>query len=255
MRVFKLAATAAIAAVTALALSGCMKFNADLSVSSADTISGTVVVALSSELAAMAEGSTETNTDGLFEPGQGITSAPFDDGDFVGTTYTFDNVPISEFGSTDGSAGGLKIVRDGDQLITSGSLNLAGDEGSSAESNALLGAMMSSADLRVSITYPGKVLETTGTVEGTTVTWTPVLGEDTPIEATVSAPLGGGIPWPLVGIGAGVLIGAVIVVVVLVRRRRPAGGIEPAMATDSVVSEGTPTGSASTPSGEADTGK
>ena len=73
-------------------------------------------------------------------------------------------------------------------------------------------------DLHITITYPGNIVETNGTVDGQTVTWTPVYGEVNEINAVVDAPLTNPLLW--VFIGAGVLVLAAIVVAVLVVLRK-----------------------------------
>lgn len=202
-------------------LTGCFKFTIDLEVSSEDTISGTAVVALSKELQALAQGGGEEPTDAFAElDGVGVTA--FDDGTFVGQQYEFSGLPIEDWALDDDSSA-LTIRRDGDNLIVSGSLSFEDDE-LDPEAGEDLGfgqAFFDSADLRVSIKFPGEIRETNGAVddETNTITWRPKFGEANELNAVVYAPRG--IPlwvWWLIAGVASILLAATAVVIVRGRR-------------------------------------
>lgn len=212
-----------LAIATAVALTGCIKFDVALTVSDKDAVSGQATVAVSKQLAAMgsaASGSSSTN--GLFAEGNGVTSVPFDDGSFVGSTYKFEAVPLKDFGTKDSKSGSLTIVRDGDNLVTSGSFDLG--SAATADSDnpfaaAMLASVASSAQMKISITYPGEVIETNGVISGKTVTWTPKFGEVTKINAVAKSPLTN---WTLIFalIGAVVIIAAALIVFFVLRRKK-----------------------------------
>ena len=184
-------------------LTGCFKFTMDLEISSQDTISGTAVLGLAKELQALAQGESDVETTDAFSDLSGVTVTDFDDGTFVGQQYEFSGVPIEELTLSD-DASDLNIRRDGDNLVVSGNLSFENEEsGSSDESVIDLGdGFFDTADLRVSIKFPGDIVETNGDVnEATnTITWRPRYGEANELTAIVYAPRG--IPlwvWWLVG--------------------------------------------------------
>jgi len=205
------------------ALTGCFKFTIDLEVSSQDTVSGTSVFALSEALTALAqEGGGGEPTD-AFEEIDGVTVSEFDDGNFVGQQYDFSGVPIESFALND-DASALSIERNGDNLVLRGNLSLE-DEGADPAAGEDLGfgqEFFDSADLRVSIKFPGEILETNGKIDESTntITWVPKFGEANDLSATVYAPKG--IPiWVWVTISS-VLLAMLLAVaaVVTVRRSR-----------------------------------
>ena len=212
-----------LALVTALSLTGCIKFDVALTVSDKDTVSGQATVAVSKQLASLGEGAaTSSGTNGLFAEGNGITSSKFDDGSFVGSTYKFEAVPLTEFGTKDPKSGSLSIVREGDNLVTTGSFDLGSSASADADNPfaaAMLASVSSSAQMKISITYPGEVIETNGVIEGKTVTWTPKFGEVTKINAIAKSPLTN---WALIFvlIGAAVVIAAGVIVFVVLRRKK-----------------------------------
>ena len=96
---------------------------------------------------------------------------------------------------------------------------------SSDESNpfaeSMLGGVASTAEMSISITYPGEILETNGVVDGQTVTWSPTFGKVTALDAIVKAPLTNYVPG-LVGGGIAVLVIAGLVTLLVLRRKRMA---------------------------------
>lgn len=169
-------------------LSGCMKVNLDLTVNDKDEVSGTMVLAFNKEAVALAEsmgGSNALNTDSLITEQEGMTVEPYEDENFSGSKVTFDTVPMTEFSS--GATGeSLKFVRDGNVISVSGVLDMSGDDPTlleSAKNNPLTSGFFDSSDISVSITLPGKVSSTGGTVEGNTVTFKGQLGDRLVIDA------------------------------------------------------------------------
>lgn len=173
-------------------LTGCFKFTMDLEVSSQDTISGTAVVALSKELQALAQGGGGEPTD-AFADLEGVEVTAFDDGTFVGQQYEFSGLPIDDLALNDDSSA-LTIQRDGDNLIVSGSLSFEDEEADpeAAEDLGFGQAFFDSADLHVSIKFPGEIVETNGEVneETNTITWRPKYGAANELNAVVYAPKG-----------------------------------------------------------------
>ncbi|TDE10143.1 LppM family (lipo)protein [Jiangella asiatica] len=251
---------ALVAAVAAMALTGCMKMDIELDVSSDDTVDGTMVLALSRDAAAMAE-SVGEDPDALFESfgteglPEGAEAEEYEDDDFVGQQYTFDDVALSEF---DESESGLGITHEGEEIIVSGNLDMSqldpgsmtsGDLeglqdqlGPEAEQFGDLEGLMDSFEMNVSITFPGEVLDHNGELDGTTVSWTPVPGENLEINARSADSGGGGgdgLPlwlWILVIV---VVVGLIALLFFLSRNRNQAPSGEaaatPAATTAGVV--------------------
>jgi hypothetical protein len=215
-----------------------MKADMDLTLSEDDTVSGTMILAISNEVAEELGMNPEDVWDqGRGELGdsvpEGATEEPYSDGEYTGGKYSFDAQSIEEF-SRDASPE-LSITREGDEYVVSGEMDLTDEQGD------LAGAppeMLETLDLRVAVTFPGEVLETDGEVVGTsTVEWRPQPGEVNEMRARGSAVAGGaedapatggepgaaagdGFPWWVVGALVGVVALAVVVVLVL-RANRP----------------------------------
>lgn len=233
-------AVAVLALTLAFLLTGCFKFTMDLEVSSDDKISGTAVVALSKELAGFADETGGDDATDVFAETEGVTASEFDDGSFVGQQYEFAGVPIEELDFQDDS-GGLRITRDGDFLNVSGDLNFEDDSADSGGDDFGFGqALFDSADLRVSIKFPGEVRQTNGELdeETNTVTWLPKYGQANEISATVYAPRG--LPmwvWVL-SASAVVAIGIAFGAVAMLRKKNGSSKTgEPASAENDVAAE------------------
>lgn len=216
----------AVLAALPLVLSGCFKFTMDLEVSNQDTVSGTAVVALSKELLAFAEesGGGEEPTD-AFEGVDGAEVNDFDDGSFVGQQYQFNAIPIEELSLNDDESA-LKIERDGDNLVVSGNLSLE-DDAADAEAGEDFGfgqAFVDSADLRITIKFPGEIRETNGEVDKdtNTITWTPKYGEANELSAVVYSPKG--LPqWVWWVVGAVLAVFLVVAGLLFARKYRRTG--------------------------------
>lgn len=239
MRTRQILGATALATLVAASLAGCVKMDMQLDLQSDDTVDGSMVFAVSTALADLTGQDpadiAEQMSGESFDMDEGtVTSTePYDDGEYVGQTITFEGETLDSFsGSTDGE---LSIVREGDEFVVSGTMDLSeaalGTEG--AESDEMMSGLMEGFDIQISITFPGKVSEHNGELDGNTVTWSPTYGESTELSARGSAVEGGGgssLPLPLlIGIGAAVLI-AVALIVFLVLRSRKNSAAQPAAA-------------------------
>lgn len=187
---------ALLCCVLILTTSGCVKFDLDLTINSDSTVSGTMIFAVSDALSELGDEQVpDTPTDDLVDPtAKGVTTEPYDDGQFVGQRITLDRVPFSEF-SRGGESGDLTIVRDGNLITLKGFLDLGDDTSPpTAEENlggvlgeAFVKSLFSSADLRIRVTFPSEVVSTTGSLSENkrTVTWTPEIGEKLDLTTTV----------------------------------------------------------------------
>jgi hypothetical protein len=223
-------------AVLAVVLSGCLKATQELTLHEDDTVDGTIVFAVNKQFLDMAQISADdflkeiTQGEGPVPGGVDFETAPYEDDEFIGSEFTFEGAPLSAF--NDPEAGDLAIVREGDTFVVSGTLDASTED---LDPTGTPGAdqLLESFDVRISITFPGEVEEASGEIDGTTVTWTPALGETTEISARGSAIGSGG------GSGGGatlwIVLGAIAVLVVIViavvmgrKKPAPAGEVPPA---------------------------
>lgn len=210
----KIIATIAMLFSVMLLTTGCMKFDMSLQVSDKDTVSGSVVFAISDSVM-QALGSAGGDTSSL-DTSKILKDAKFDakasvykDGKYTGTQVDFADVPLDEFDTGDNSDT-LSIVRDGDNIVVSGALDMSGgaDPASIEEamSNPLTAAYFKDVAITVSVTLPGEIKSTNGEQAGNKITWTGEYGKKIQIDAVAYAPKGN----PAV-----VVVGALVAVVII----------------------------------------
>jgi hypothetical protein len=241
-------------------MTGCIKLNMNLGINSDNTVSGTVEFGVQKELLDLTGQNVEDllGTDSPFaSDAPGVTVEPFDDGEFAGQQFIFEDLSIEEFNSggvagasgatgVTGAGDSLQIARQGDTFVVTGLLDLSsGLSGVTGPFGGTGGAQfLESADIKIAITFPGEVLEAPGgQIDGNTVTYLPEFGERLEINATGSAVengeaadvVGGSDSFlPLILIIAGVVLVLLLVILLVVRSRR------------NKVGEGTPSGFAET---------
>lgn len=179
----------------ALLLTGCLKLDMALTVSSDDTVDGDLVFAVNKEIVELTGQSVDDLVGDATVPEdvEGATQEPYEDDRFVGTRVTFDDVALADLQER-ADPDALSIERRGDTFVVSGVMDLSADDGD-IEGNPFedqIADAFDTAELRIAITFPGEVLETNGRVDGTTVTWEPAFGERTELTAVASAVAGGG---------------------------------------------------------------
>lgn len=208
-----------VAALVVLALSGCVRFQADLTVTPDDTVNGTIVVAVvvgdDDASRANAEESAERIEAELLS---GVRGAPgvertvYDEDGYLGSRFTFRDTPIAalEGGGADGS---LTLEREGDQFVFRGVLDFTPDDGQVEP-----GADEDTSNITIAISFPGEVTETNGEISGTTVRWESSFEATLDMHARANANPAGppGWVWPV----GGALLLIVLVVLLLVFRRR-----------------------------------
>jgi hypothetical protein len=249
----------AAAGLLAVLLTGCIKLNVDFDVSSDNTVSGTMVFAFSKQLLQLT-GQSAQELIGSSAPipssVPGVSAKPYDDGDFVGEEFTFDGVPLTQFNADDPES--LSIVRHGDTFTVSGVLDLSGGTGGSGATGASgatssipgINQALGGADIRISITFPGSVTETNGTVDGTTVTWKPQVGQRLELRATAGATGSGSSSTSsivlMVGIGLVVIVAIIVIALVMKSRRKGAvdgagAGMPPMVPSEAPAMQAPPT--------------
>ena len=212
------AKVAALSLLVIVTLAGCFKGKVDLTLNSDNTIDGTMVIAIQSGLGESLGMSDDDilgeMTGDVSDEFDGAKVEDYDKDGFIGKKYTFENQPLDAFqGDSDGSD--ISITREGDTFIVDGTWS-TDDAGTDTEGMdpAALGASFT-----FSVTFPGGVTDSNGTVsdDGNTVTWDLLDPPDT-LHAEGKATTGGS-PWAWLVIGLGILIIAAVIVVVVVRSR------------------------------------
>ncbi|WP_418275149.1 LppM family (lipo)protein [Isoptericola jiangsuensis] len=180
---------AALAAVGLVTLAGCMKVEMGFTLSEDDTVSGTVVMAISDEFAESLDMDPQEMWDMANEGEDGLTSElpegssqePYADGEYTGVQVNYTDQPLDGIGTDED----LSITREGDEYVVEGVMDLS-DE-STGETAEMPAEILDSFLMRIAVTFPGAVGETNGTVDGNTVTWEPTMGERNEISARGSA--------------------------------------------------------------------
>jgi hypothetical protein len=218
----------AFAALAVLA-TGCIKAHQDLTLNSDNTVSGTVIFAVSKQFLSLSGQTVDdflgsaTASNAPVPSGVSAEQTSYDDGTYTGAQYTFSDAPLDAFSSED--QGALSIVREGDTFRVSGDLDLSGADSSGIDlNNPQVQQLLSTMDIQISITFPGGVSQhdPDAQVSGNTVTWKPQFGKTLQLSAVGSAIGSGGgsssaVVWIL--IAAAVVLVLVIAIVLLARRR------------------------------------
>ncbi|WP_062210568.1 LppM family (lipo)protein [Demequina oxidasica] len=205
-----------LSVVSVAALSGCMRMEMSLELSDHDTASGSYVMAIK-EGAGEQLGATSDQeaADQLFgDLGEGIEGASvteYNEDGYIGTKATFED---QSFAALNLDSDDMRISREGDEYVVAGTYG--------SNESADLGELPDDAVATLAITFPGKVVETNGTVEGNTVTWDLKQDSDD-LYARGAASPDSGVPiwlWLAIGFVALVVI-AGVVVLILGSRRSP----------------------------------
>ncbi len=215
----------------AFLLTGCIKLDMALTVNKDKTVSGSVILGIADSLASLGSstGSSEAPTtgglDGLInKKAKGVTVSKYHEGGFTGEKVTFDHSPLAAFSSSTQKDGSFAIDIKGNKAYISGSLNLANTgtqpSGTASMDDAFAKAMFAGAQIRIAVTFPGKITKSTGEIskDGRTVTWNPTIGEKTNLATTVAldSPMNF-IPYAI----GGALLIALIIWLVLINRKKP----------------------------------
>ena len=230
-----------------VALTGCVKFNADFQVSAEETLAGSMQI-LVDPVALEDMGSPDPSgdlddsiADAQSDPEMpaGVTVDRVEDQDgYIGMGLTFDEVPATEFQSSGGSLGdvgvqGIEVTQaDGEITFTMSNPVVAGmDSGGAYGSSGMPTSARSMFDEAiVSVGFPGKVVSADGAqIQGKTATWDLRDYDGDTLTAVGEA---SSFPWGIVLLVGGILLflvivaGVVILILVLRRKNRktaPAG--------------------------------
>lgn len=168
--------------------SACVKLNLNLTVTSNDYVSGSVISAISKELSDYATETGQTSTsESLFPNSPKVTRTPYSDSSWVGDRYSFQSMPISEFNAFGDSSSALRITRVGNNLKVSGTIDMSSPDNSGDDSSISIdpGSLL---DVKFVMTLPGKVISSSGVVTGNTITWRGNYGTPLQISAMTYSP-------------------------------------------------------------------
>jgi len=189
---------AGIVAVLAFVLSGCMRMHVNVVLNEDNTVSGSMIMAVSDDAATQLGMTPEEflqSMDAESSAPEGSTAKPYKKDGYTGQEFSFDSQPLEEFGSAGDATGAdeMSITREGDEFVVKGSLDMS-DTGmddpemeNDPATQAIMNSMLESFDIAFNFTFPGPVSETNGKVDGNTVTWKGVPGEVLKFEARGSA--------------------------------------------------------------------
>jgi hypothetical protein len=211
-----------LVAALLLALTGCIKVDADLKVSKDETVSGRMLLAVDKTVAQQLGSSPDKFRQQIEDSIKknaptGVSCKAYDEGNYIGTDCTLDKVPFEQMSGSD--EGDLQFQKQGDRFVVTG-----GTDNATQLPNQ---ASLPKPDVKFKITMPGKILEHDpgAQVDGNTATYT----DPTKMVNIRLVSDSSGASFPLWAI---VLLAAVAVLIVgaivfLVLRRRKAGTQQP----------------------------
>ncbi|WP_125772815.1 LppM family (lipo)protein [Antribacter gilvus] len=178
-------AAAWVLAALTLLLSGCIRADVDVVLNPDDTAGSTLVIAVEDEFADStgreAKDVLKDALRGKGDPERGAErTEEYVEGGYTGTRYVYPVGPLASLPETAGLP--VTVVRDGDDYVVDATVDLTED---ALNIRGVRAEDVLTVTLRV--TFPGPVAEADGTVAGTTVTWTPPVGEVSTIHARGSA--------------------------------------------------------------------
>lgn len=208
------------AGVLVLALAGCVRFQADLTLTPGNTVDGSIVVAVlvsedtdeAREQALGAASQIEADLLGSLRDASGVTTSEYEQDDYLGSRIILDDVALDAFSGQ--SEDSLKIVRDGDDYVFTGAIDFSGEAETDEESGE-------DDNLTVTVAFPGEVTEHNGDLEGTTVSWSTAIDQRLEMSARGAATPAGPPILLIVGIAlvALLVVAAIVGVLLFVRSR------------------------------------
>ncbi|MEU8329016.1 DUF3153 domain-containing protein [Micromonospora sp. NPDC048839] len=244
----------AVCLLLVAALSGCMQLNMGLTVNADDTVDGQLLLTAEKSLLT----SRNKNIPAAFaELRQNIPALPageetrYEDDKFFGAQISYRKAPLAGFDTES-----VKLVRDGDLYRFTLPLDPSKYGGKVAQQNPQQQqAFLKLMSFEISVAFPGRVIDSNGTVNGRSVSWKVEPNQDKPIElravaeapprpstSPVAAVDDGGIGWPLIVGGVLLLLLLAAVGVLLLRRRRPTAPAAPGPTSPGPTPPGPPAG-------------
>ena len=203
---------ALVVAACLVALTGCVKLDADLKVSSNETVSGTMQLGVDKQLV-QSSGQSLEKIRGQVENAikelttEGVTCKPYEDDQYVGSNCEFDSVPFEKMGNSTGEGVGFR--KEGDKIIVSVKDSDLGQVPSGSQPS-----------VNFKITMPGKILEHDdgAAISGRTATYDSL---DKLGKVSLTSEAGSTFPiWLIIVIVVVLLLAAAAVVFLVLRSRK-----------------------------------
>lgn len=177
----------------AVALSGCIKMDMDMSVSKDEKINGSVVLALSKQLLDLS-GQTKAEVVKSMQKDwpklpRGSKPEVYDSDGFIGQKVSFKDLPASDFGKVMQSVGSSNPTGGGDDITLvkengswkfTGTMDLSADltggaGGTDKKSKDNASALLKGLKIKIKMTFPGSITkhDKDGKVSGKSITWEP----------------------------------------------------------------------------------
>lgn len=200
--------TGAAAVGVLAAASGCVRLDLGLEVRPDDTVGGEFTAAWSDDFLEQAQdqglsrSELDAFLDALLDGVPGTERVPYEQDGFTGQTASFTDRPLSDFAEFGGDEWGyLRIGHEGREYGLEGYWDLRAAGFIDPEA-------FEDAEILISVNFPATVTEHNGELDGRTVTWRMVPGQDYRLNATAVEKNG----WAflIAGIGSVVVIGALL---------------------------------------------
>lgn len=228
--------------VLVLALAGCVRFQADMTLNPDNTVDGSIVVAVvlsddtdESRTTALTQASDiEAQLLGSLRDAAGVSTSEYEQDGYLGSLITFDDVALDAFSGQRPES--LKFERDGGDYVFTGVLDFSAQSIPSEETDD------DGTNLTVSVTFPGDVSEHNGELTGTTVSWSTAIDQRLEMSARGSASPPGPpvLVIALVIVGLLVVAAAVVAVLLFLRSRRAKAATAATSVMDAEVPAETP---------------
>lgn len=158
-----------------LVLAGCLKLDADLTIGTDDTVTGTYVVAYKKDPKQKEQPGLQAARPLLVHSGSADVR-PYDDGQYSGAQYELRGVPFADLAAFTAvtvqgrQTGTIQLTRDGDDVLVAGTFDFreTSSANRTAEQDAEARRLFS---VRIRLTFPGDVQTSNGAIDGRAVTW------------------------------------------------------------------------------------
>ena len=179
---------------TLLALTGCVRAQVDLTVTENRTVEGTVLLAWDKGFLEQvdrdpAEAQQEILDDLTDDAPDGMTCEAWEEAEFIGSACVLDGVSLDDINEAEAFDQRLTLLVAGDDVVLSAVVDL--DEVPTDNPD-----LLDTFDVSVRFTFPGRVSDASGSIDGTSVTWEPQPGERTELLATAELMPGQAAPFP-----------------------------------------------------------
>lgn len=219
-----------LAVLVLVGLSGCIKLEMNLRVTSNDTVEGSMIIAVDKSFS----GALDSGRMDVMSPQElpeNVERSKWSNEEYTGYKLTYAGMSLKEFNDRNSDEKSkTTIVHKNDRYIFTMNMSSLNEELSASGSelgSVMAGSLAESLEIRVRITFPGRVVETNGKVSpnGRTVTWTPEVGPSMQDLRAVAADSRQP-PWLAIGVGGGLalLVLGTVAGALMLRRPQATGG-------------------------------